>query len=170
MINTTYRKIGGLFAFLCCVNNPFIAASAKPVVIEQGVTFDFKGCSTVASSSGGKDIVCIGDFLSRSGEKSISLQAQTSNPYAHKGTTINDSAGKTYYANEIKIGDNWSCRVDCPNITLVEGVKYSASFVFQDVSVLSSKIPLFAIDIPTGFPSFFNEDKRIKFRNINLRS
>jgi hypothetical protein len=140
---------------LVAISSP-TAALARPVVVKDGLTFDFQGC---ARSSDGNDIVCKGSFLSRKGENSTQIRREDGNVYS---TFITNLRGKQYIASEIIIGDDWSCRNDCNNkyIIFVEGVNYSASFIFRDVSLPSSKIALFNI----------YADSIQKFRNINVNS
>jgi hypothetical protein len=138
--------------------NPPTAALARPIVVRDGVTFDFQGC---ARSSDGNDIVCRGSFLSRKGEQNTSIYRHYSDGNQYT-TFITNFKGKKYIASEIIIGEDWSCRNDCveKRIIFVEGVNYSASFVFRDVSLPSSKIALLNI--------YADGDQ--KFRNININS
>lgn len=140
--------------------NPPTAALARPIVVKDGVTFDFQGCTR---SSDGNDVVCRGSFLSRKGEQSIRTYRKegdgTGDSY---NTFITNVRGKRYVASEINIGEDWACRNDCDRkyITFVEGVNYSASFIFRDVSLPSSKIALLNI----------HADSDQKFRNIIVNS
>jgi hypothetical protein len=137
---------------LVAINLP-AAALARPIVINDGLTFDLKGC---ARSSDGNDVVCSGSFLSRKGEQTIQID--------RRYTFITNFRGKQYIAGEMIVGEDWSCRNDCDikPITFVEGVNYVSSFVFRDVSLPSSKIALLNINI--------NGIGDQKFRNINVNS
>jgi hypothetical protein len=127
------------------------AASARPIDIQDGVTFNFQGC---ARSSDGNDVVCRGYFLSRKGEQTVVINRK----YYSTGTFIANFRGKHYIASEIIIGEDWSCRNDCngEQITFVEGVNYPASFVFRDVSLPSSRIALLNIYISSDHHKFRN--------------
>jgi hypothetical protein len=137
--------------------NPPTAALARPIVIQDGLTFDLQGC---ARTSDGNDIVCRGSFLSRRGEQIIQIERNRGS----SSSFITNFRGKQYIASEIIIGEDWSCRNDCDikSITFVEGVNYSSSFLFRDVSLPSSKIALFNI--------YINGIGAQKFRNINVNS
>jgi hypothetical protein len=144
-------------ATLVAMNLP-TSALARPMVVKDGVTFNFQGC---AKTDDGNDIVCRGTFLSSKGEQQINIERQNGSVR----TFITNSRGKEYIASEIMIGEQWSCRNDCSvkDITFVEGVGYSALFTFRDVSLPSSKIALFHIS------SSYNRDG-MKFRNVNVNS
>jgi hypothetical protein len=137
--------------------NPPTAALARPIVVKDGVTFDLKGC---ARSSDGNDVICSGTFLNRKGEQTVTIARNTDD--GARPTTITNLRGKQYIASEVIIGEDWSCRNDCGKkyITFVEGVNYSASFIFREVSLPSSKIALFDMWV----------DGYQKFRNININS
>jgi hypothetical protein len=143
-----------LVATTLVVMNPLKPVSARPIVIKDGVTFDFQEC---ARTSDGNDVVCKGSFLSRKGEQTVVIGRGRG---GWRRTFITNFKGKQYEASEIIISEDWSCRNDCDiqRITFVEGVSYSASFIFRDVSLPSSKIALFSI--------FADTDQ--KFRNINV--
>jgi hypothetical protein len=129
---------------------------AKPVKFADGVTFDFKGCFR---SSDGNDVTCVGNLLSRNGERTVSIDRNS--PFSSP-TYIVNSRGKTYVANEIIIGDGFVCNEvnNCgsANMVFVEGVSYRASYVFRDVSLPTSKISLFSMA------------NVLKFRNITVKS
>ncbi len=127
---------------------------AKPVKIGTGMTFDFKGCT---KSSGGQDIICVGNLRNRDADKRIEV--------GRKSSSITDFDGKSYAPDELRISDKL-CRSDClgQSIILVEGVDYKASFLFKDVSLSSPKIALFQINNYSGNFNF------IKIRRINVRS
>jgi hypothetical protein len=142
--------------------NPPTAALARPIVIQDGVTFDFQGC---ARSSDGNDIVCRGTFISRKGEQPTRIYRQNGDGTGDSyNTFITNFKGKKYIASEIIIAENGTCQNDCSlkDITFVEGVGYSASFIFRDVSLPSSKIALFNI--------YINATGNQKIRNINVNS
>ncbi len=127
---------------------------AKPIKIGTAMTFDFKGCT---KSSGGQDIICVGNFRNRDADKSIHIH--------RKSSFITDFAGKNYAPDELRISDKLcrgsSCNVQ--SILLVEGVDYKASFLFKDVSLSSPKIALFQIASWSNFET-------IKIRRINVSS
>jgi hypothetical protein len=138
------------------------AASARPIVVQDGVTFDFQGCSR---SSDGNDVICRGTFISRKGEQPTRIYRQNGDGAGDSyNTFITNFKGKKYIASEIIISENGTCQNDCSvkDITLVEGVIYSTSFVFRDVSLPSSKIALFNI--------YINATGNQKIRNINVNS
>jgi hypothetical protein len=137
------------------------AAFARPIVIKDGVTFDFQGC---ARSLDGNDVVCRGSFMSRKGEQPIQIYRQYGDSIGDSyNTFVTNVKGKRYIANEIAIGEDWSCRNDCSvkDITFVEGVNYPALFIFRDASLPSSKIALLNI--------WVNGNNQ-KFRNVNVNS
>jgi hypothetical protein len=125
---------------------------AKPVKIGTGMTFDFKGCT---KSSGGQDIICVGNFRNRDADKRISV--------SRKSSFITDFAGKTYVPDEFRISDKL-CGSNCSfeYITLVEGVDYKASFLFKDVSLSSPKIALLQIS------NYYSGFDTIKIRRIKV--
>jgi hypothetical protein len=113
---------------------------AKPIKIGTAMTFDFKGCT---KTSGGQDIICVGNFRNRDADKRIIIHI--------KSSFITDFDGKNYAPDELRISDKL-CRSDCSGqgIVLVEGVDYKASFLFKDVSLSSPKIALFQINNYSG--------------------
>jgi hypothetical protein len=126
------------------------AAIAKPsnwsYKIGDFLQFDFKGCT---KTTNGDDVICVGNFRSRSGEQQISIGPGYDN---YKRISITDSRGKVTNADEVRIGDNWSCRVACgtwnsgtANMVFVEGIDYKTLFIFKDVSLPSTKLPLLAL-------------------------
>jgi hypothetical protein len=140
------------------------AAIAKPsnwsYKIGDFLQLDFKGCTKTAS---GDDVICVGNFRSRSGERQISIGPGYDN---YKNISITDSRGKVTNADEVRIGDNWSCRVgtNCGtwnsgigNMVFVEGIDYKTLFIFKDVSLPSTKLPLFYLSF---------DRNEIKVRNI----
>ncbi|PSB53469.1 hypothetical protein [Chamaesiphon polymorphus] len=144
---------------LVAINLP-TAVLARPIVVKDGVTFDFQGC---ARSSDGNDIVCRGSFLSRKGEQSTRIYRQSGDGTRYSAF-ITNLRGKQYIASEIIIGEDWSCRNDCAekDIIFVEGVNYSASIIFREVSLPSSKIVLVNISV--------DANNNLKFRNISVNS
>jgi hypothetical protein len=141
--------------------------------IGDNLRFDFKGCT---KSTNGEDLICIGNFRSRNGEVSVGIGPGADNT---KFIGITDSKGKVSFADEIRVGDNWSCRVgaNCSgntfalnmgsgDLVFVEGVDYKTLFIFKDISLPSSKIPLFFF---RGYSTFSNQFE-IKVRNINVTS
>jgi hypothetical protein len=145
---------------LVAINLP-AAALARPIVIKDGVTFDFQGC---ARTSDGNDVFCRGSFLSRKGEQTTRISRRNGSDGDTSVATsfITNFKGKKYVASEIIIGEDWSCRNDCfeKDIVFVEGVNYSASLIFRDVSLPSSKIALVNI--------WADGDQ--KFRNISVNN
>jgi hypothetical protein len=132
--------------------------------IGENVRFDFKGCTRSTSR---EDIICVGNFRSRNGEASLGVATGSGNS---KLVSITDSQGNLTFADEIRIGDNWSCRVgaDCAgtiggNLVLVEGVDYKTLFIFKETSLPSTKIALFNFRSSNIFDQF-----EIKVRNINI--
>jgi hypothetical protein len=151
-----------IFAMPLLALNIPTAALARPIVIQDGVTFDFQGC---ARTSDGNDLICRGSFLSRKGEQPTRIYRQNGDGTGDSyNTFITNFKGKKYIASEISIGENGTCQNDCSykDITFVEGVNYSASFVFRDVSLPSSKIALFNI--------YVSATGNQKIRNINANS
>jgi hypothetical protein len=129
-------------------------ALAKPIKIGTAMTFDFKGCT---KSSGGQDIICVGNFRNRDADKRISV--------SRKSSFVTDFDGKSYAPDELRISDQL-CRSNCLHqyITLVEGVDYKASFLFKDVSLSSPKIALFQIN------TYYGGFDPIKIRRIKVSS
>jgi hypothetical protein len=145
-------------------NNKKPINSPNVTSMGDGVKFTLQRCTQISNQ---EKVVCEGNFRSSNGERSFTLfRDDTSAP-----TKINDSSGKTYIANEIQIGGDYNCKkgVDgsCSGIdvTLVEGVDYKAIFTFTNVSLSSSKIPLFSI----GY--FYSQQLYyMKYRNISVKS
>jgi hypothetical protein len=122
------------------------------------VQFNFWGC---AQSVEGDKVICTGNFRSRSGEQRISVgPGSQSNPYV----IITDSRGNTYLADEMRIGDEWSCRTNCgtAQFDLVEGIDYKTVFIFKDVSLPSSKLALFY------FSGSARDRFELRIRNIKM--
>ncbi len=148
-----------LFISVVLITSSYLPAFAKPVKFSDGVTFDFKGCF---QSSDGNDVTCVGDLLSRRGERTVEIYRDTS--------YIVNSKGKTYMANEVTIGDDFVCKenpgeIDFNNLScgsktmvFVEGVSYRASYTFRDISLPTPKISLFSMA------------NVLKFRNIVVKS
>ena len=132
---------------------------AKPndrsVKIGNAIMFDFKGC---AQPDGRDEVICVGNLRSLGGEQIVWMDRNSS-----YGTSITDFKGKVYGADEIRIGDEVVCNLECTylNSTLVESVNYKTLFIFRNVSLLSPKIALFQ----TG--SSYN-GSIAKFRNISV--
>jgi hypothetical protein len=133
--------------------------------IGDNLRFDFKGCT---KSTNGEDVICVGNFRSKNGEVGLSLSPGNGD---RKNISITDSQGGLIFADELRIGSNWSCRsgADCSqtsfsnNVVLVEGIDYRTIFVFKDVSLPSTKIALFYFQSADYFSPFV-----IKVRNINV--
>jgi hypothetical protein len=144
----------------------YLPAFAKPVKFSDGVTFDFKGCF---QSSDGNDVTCVGDLLSRRGERTVEIHRATSDG-SNIFSYIVNSKGKTYIANEVTIGDDFVCKenpdatdfnsLSCgsKSMVFVEGVSYRASYIFRDVPLPTPKISLFSMA------------NVLKFRNIIVKS
>jgi hypothetical protein len=130
----------------------------------DNLRFDFKGCTR---STNGEDLICVGNFRSKNGEVSLNLSPGSGDS---KNISITDSQGSLVFADELRVGDNWSCRVgaDCSgifgsNLVFVEGIDYKVMFVFKEASLPSKKIALFYFRTNSFNPSF-----EIKVRNINV--
>jgi hypothetical protein len=108
--------------------------------INDSIKFDFMGCTKSASDN--EEIICLGNFRSKNGEQVINIGPGRGD---NSNVIITDSRGGIHPAAEIRVGKNWSCRTNCSsaNLELVEGVEYKALFVFKNVSLPSSKLPLF---------------------------
>jgi hypothetical protein len=150
-----------------CINPVSAKPNESSYKIGDSLRFDFKGCTKSTNSD---DIICVGNFRSRNGEVSIEVSPGNS---SDRNISITDSKGRTHFADEIKVGDSWSCRAgnNCNSlfsgngITLVEGIDYKTLFVFKDVSLPSSKIPLFFFKgrVSNSFSGF-----EIKIRNSSI--
>jgi hypothetical protein len=123
--------------------------------LSDALRFNFKGCSKSIDTN---DVVCTGNFRSSNGEQRISVGSGSS-------ITITDSKGAVYNADEIKIGDAFSCRNTRCEIDLVEGVDYKTSFIFKDISLNYPQISLFYFQSTS---EFVGTRFQIKARNINL--
>jgi hypothetical protein len=129
--------------------------------IGDGIKFTFQGCSQVVEK---ETVVCHGNFRSSNGERSFTIhRSDISAP-----TKITDSSGRSYIANEIKVGGDYLCRESAEyydscsyrDIVLVEGVDYKTTFTFTNASLPSPKISLFSI----GY--FYQQIYYMKYRNI----
>jgi hypothetical protein len=136
--------------------------------IGDNLRFDFKGCT---KSTNGEDVICVGNFRSKNGEVALSLSSANGDS---KNISITDSQGSLILADELRIGDNWSCRVgsDCGNtfngnLVLVEGIDYKTTFIFKDISLPSTKIALFYFR--SSQYAIYNTFE-IKVRNISVTS
>ncbi len=134
--------------------------------IGDNLRFDFKGCT---KSTNGEDVICVGNFRSKNGEIALNLGPGSS---SSKNISITDSQGSLIFADELRVGDSWSCRVgaDCnnginDNIVFVEGIDYKTIFIFKDISLSSTKIALFYFRNSGIFKPF-----EIKIRNIYVTS
>jgi hypothetical protein len=134
-----------------------IIAEAKPIKISNATTFDFKGC---VKSSDGNDIICVGNFRNRDADKQITIYRE--GYFSSNDVSITDFNGKSYKADEIKVGNGKSCRTGCSSLelTLVEGVDYQTYFIFKDVSLPSSQIALLQMKLSGA--------EEIKIRKISL--
>jgi hypothetical protein len=133
--------------------------------INDSLKFDFTGCAQSASNN--EEIVCTGNFRSKNGEQTINIGPGNIDPYFNSGSynvIITDSRGGTHPADEIRIGKDWSCRTNCGSkgFELVEGVDYKTLFIFKNVSLPSSKLPLFF------FQGYANGRFDIRVRNLTV--
>jgi hypothetical protein len=124
--------------------------------IGDNVRFDFKGCT-----KSNNDVICVGNFRSRSGEQQLNI-----GPGYRGGASVSitDTKGSAYQADEVRIGDQWSCNnTDCgyDNFVFVEGVDYKTLFVFRDASIPAPKLALFLF---TSSHGYFD----IRIRSINV--
>jgi hypothetical protein len=131
--------------------------------INDSLKFDFIGCAKSASDN--EQIVCVGNFRSKNGEQIINIGPGNIDPYFNQSkynVVITDSRGGTHPADEIRIGKDWTCRTDCGSkrLELVEGVDYKTLFIFKNVSLPSSKLPLFF------FQGYANGPFDIRVRNL----
>jgi hypothetical protein len=126
--------------------------------INDSLKFDFMGCAKSAFYN--KQIVCMGNFRSKNGEQTIHV-GLGSNGY---NVITTDSRGGMHPADEIRVGKNWSCRAGCgvTGLELVEGVDYNVLFIFENVSLPSSKLPLFF------FEGYANGRFDIRVRNLTV--
>lgn len=132
--------------------------------IGNSIKFDFKGCT-----KSGDDIVCVGNFRSRSGERLLHIGTGFTGGLSPKLISITDSRGKVSFADEVRVGEEWSFTENgrsVGDITLVEGVDYKTLFIFKDVSLPSLKIPLFSAQSDHYFGSA--DRFEIKARNIPI--
>jgi hypothetical protein len=132
--------------------------------ISDNLKFDFKGCT-----KSGNDVICIGNFRSRSGEQSLHIGTGYNGGLSPKLISITDSRGNVSFADEVRVGENWSFTEkerSVGDIVLVEGIDYKTLFIFKDVSLPSLKIPLFSSqnDNYFGWASQFS----VKVRNITV--
>jgi hypothetical protein len=160
----------GLTTTLLILTNVTSSSLAKPsnwsYKIGDNLRFDFKGCT---KSTNGEDVICVGNFRSKNGEVGLSLSPGSGD---RKNISITDSQGSLIFADELRVGDNWSCRVgaDCGNffgnnLVFVEGIDYKTMFIFKDISLPSTKVALFYFR-SDGFSNPFE----IKVRNVNVTS
>jgi hypothetical protein len=153
---------------LVTMNLP-LPALAKPSKIKEGVSFDLEACRRTLD---GNDVVCTGTLLSRSGEQTVDIARHAWAEPNLVYTYITTSQGKTHGASEISVGSDQVCRSGdstfntCHTLsfTLVEGVRYTSSFIFRDVSPTSSKIALLAI----AFGGVYSSSQPMKYRNLSI--
>jgi hypothetical protein len=130
--------------------------------VGEGIKFTFQGCTQISSQ---EKVICQGTFQSFNGDKTLWIYRRIFGI-----TKIVDSTGKSHVVNEIRIGGDLICREqeDCAQekVTLVEGINYKSIFVFTDILLDSSKIPLLSIEY--GFSSV-GADRVIKYRDIPVR-
>jgi hypothetical protein len=167
---TTRDLLVSITTTLLILTNVTSSSLAKPsnwsYRIGDNLRFDFKGCT---KSTNGEDVICVGNFRSKNGEVGLSLSPGSGD---RKNISITDSQGSLIFADELRVGDNWSCRVgaDCGdgfgnNLVFVEGIDYKTIFIFKDISLPSAKIALFYFRNSDIFKPF-----EIKIRNINVTS
>jgi hypothetical protein len=176
-LRTAHKNIFVSFTVGLMTLTGFVAPSlSKPsnwsFKIGDFVRFDFQGCSKSANKD---NVICVGNFRSRNGEQGISVPPGSGN---ERFISITDSRGKVHFADEVRIGDKWTCQVgeNCNltfsrNFTLVEGVDYKTVFIFKDTSILSSKLPLFQFQVIYHYDNISSSMPiKIKARNINITS
>jgi hypothetical protein len=143
-------------------NNRKPVNSSNVTNIGDGIKFTFHECTQIPSQ---EKVICQGTFRGSNGDKILWIYRRLFGV-----TKIVDSTGKNHIVNEIKIGEDLICaeREDCSQekITLVQGVDYKATFVFTDILLKSSRIPLLSIEY--GFSSV-GADRVIKYRDILVR-
>jgi hypothetical protein len=120
--------------------------------IGNGIKFTFQGCTYFPKQ---EKVVCLGNFRSSSGEQRLAVY--------RNGTKITNTQGKTYESGEFIIGTDFICKQNCngETATFVEGVDYKSMFVFNDISLPSSRIPLLSIEI---------SGKTLKYRNLKVKT
>ena len=164
LINSLLKKFNNRYILATIATTLIIsffplATHAKPndrsIKIGDRIMFDFKGC---AQPDGRDEVICVGNLRSLGGEQ-VAWMDRNQFP----GTSITDFKGKVYVADEIRIGDDVICNLECTSLspTLVENVNYKTLFIFRNVSLLSPKIALFQIG------SSYN-GITAKFRNISV--
>jgi hypothetical protein len=129
--------------------------------IGDNVRFDFKGCTR-----SNNDVICAGNFRSRSGEQQLTIGPGSN---GEVGVSITDTRGSAYQADEVRIGDQWLCnKTDCGHgdFVFVEGVDYKTLFVFKDASIPAPKLALFLFKSPSWISFGFD----IRIRSINVVS
>jgi hypothetical protein len=160
--------------FASIANSSLGKPSTWSYKISDNLLFDFKECT---KSTNAEDLVCTGYFRSQNGEQTLHIGPGSD---SYKNVTITDSRGGVHLADEVKIGDDWSCRLgaNCgargiwQNVSgagyvdFVEGVRYKTTFLFKGVSLPSSKIALFFLKNP----EFSLYSYQVKVRNINVLS
>jgi hypothetical protein len=172
MPNYTTKKLV-LFVvatILIAINSP-LPALAKPSKIKEGVSFDLEACRRTLD---GNDVICTGTLLSRSGEQTITISRHQYLDPNLVSTYITTPQGKTHGASEILVSPDQACRpgdnnvntCSAFNVTLVEGVRYSSSFTFRDVSPTISKIALLTIAFNGGYGD--NYQPQLKYRNLSI--
>jgi hypothetical protein len=172
-----FRLLSFFLAGITSVFIPFTHSfarpnSKKPVSVSNtlnlgsGIKFVFQGCTQISSQD---KVICSGIFRNSNGEKPVLIfRDQPKN-----STTITNTNGRNYVANEIRIvdvdnricnaeGNEWGNSCSWYDVTLVEGVEYKTLFVFNDVSLPTSKIALLQI----GFE--YGSQQALKFRNISV--
>jgi hypothetical protein len=132
-------------------------SKSRGTPVGEGVKFFFNGCTQITSQ---EKVVCMGILRSISGERKVTMYRDEF--YGNK-TTITDTKGKSYIADEMRVGGDYTCKKDpCTelNMTLVEGVDYKTIFIFTDISLPTAKIPLLSIG------TYGNQKNYLKYRNI----
>jgi hypothetical protein len=122
--------------------------------VGNGVIFTFQGCTYFPKQ---EKVVCLGNFRSSSGEHRLFVYRNS--------TTITNIQGKTYESSEVAVGTDFICKQNCNSTdpTFVEGVDYKSIFVFDGVSLPSSKIPLLSINVIN------TSNYLLKYRNIKVK-
>jgi hypothetical protein len=151
------------------VNKPNInKPETFPIILNLGggVKFTFQGCSQM---SGQEKVICTGIMRSSNGEQLLTIYRDYNKDRLQQ-INITDSKGRSYIANEFRVGDEYICQYDsntnCTSkeMTLVEGVDYKTTFTFTEIALPSPTIPLLSVGyyiIGGSSRSYY-----LKYRNI----
>jgi hypothetical protein len=136
-----------------------------------GVKFTFQSCNQIPSQ---EKVICTGTIRSSNGEQLLTIYRDYDKDRLQQ-VKITDSKGRSYLANEFRVGDEYICQYDsntnwnnnnCTNkeMTLVEGVDYKTIFTFTEIALPSPKIPLLLIGFSIRSVSY--QSYHLKYRNI----